>query len=51
MWGVIRNILKGRDLKNDVKPCDWVKYFDGTFSRKINGGVLYETQLFGPYCI
>jgi hypothetical protein len=28
-----------------VKPSDWGKYFDETFSRKINDGVVYETQL------
>jgi hypothetical protein len=34
-----------------VKPRNWVKYFDELFSRKINGGIVYETKLFGPQCI
>jgi hypothetical protein len=35
------------DFKNDVKPCDWVKYFDDLYSRKSNSG-LDVTQPLGP---
>jgi hypothetical protein len=49
MWEAISNIVKKKgDFKNDVKPSDWVKYFDELFSRKINGVIVYETQLLGP---
>jgi hypothetical protein len=39
------------DFKNDVKPCDWVKYFGDLYSRKSNSGLLHETQLLGPQYI
>jgi hypothetical protein len=51
IWEAIRTIVKKVDLKNDVKPCDWVKYFGDLYSRKINAGLLYETQLIGPQYI
>jgi hypothetical protein len=47
----IRTIVKKMDFKNNVKPCDWVKYFDDLYSRKSNSGLLYETQLLGPQYI
>jgi hypothetical protein len=50
IWEVIRTIVKKMDLKNDVNPCDWVKYFD-LYARKSNSGLVYETQLLGPQCI
>jgi hypothetical protein len=39
------------DFKNDVEPYDWVKYFDGLYSRESNSGLVYETQLLGPQYI
>jgi hypothetical protein len=42
---------KKRDFKHDIKPCDWLKYFEELCSRKINGGIVYETQLLGPQYI
>jgi hypothetical protein len=35
------------DFKNDVKPCDWVKYFGDLYCRKSNSRSVYETQLIG----
>jgi hypothetical protein len=31
-----------------TKGHNWVKYFDDLYSRKINSGLAYETQLLGP---
>jgi hypothetical protein len=47
----IRTIFKKVEFKNDVKPCDWVKYFGDLHSRKSNSGLVYETQLIGPQYI
>jgi hypothetical protein len=39
--------VRERDLKNDVKPHDWVKHFDDLLSRKTEGGLIYDTQPLG----
>jgi hypothetical protein len=51
IWETIRAIVKKVDFKNDVKPCDWVKYFSDLYSRKSNTGLVYEIQLIGPQYI
>jgi hypothetical protein len=48
IWEAIRIIVNKMDFKNDVKQCDWVKYFDDLYFRKSNSGLVYETQLLGP---
>jgi Txe/YoeB family toxin of Txe-Axe toxin-antitoxin module len=40
IWEAIRNIVKKSNFKNDVKPCNWVKYCDEVYSRKINSGIV-----------
>jgi hypothetical protein len=43
IWEAIRAVVKQVDFKNDGKACDWVKYFDGLYSRNSNSGLVYET--------
>jgi hypothetical protein len=41
--------MKQKEKKEKfVKPRDLVKYFDESFPRKINGEIVYETQLLDP---
>jgi hypothetical protein len=51
IWEAIRTVVKKMDFGNDVKPCNWVKYFGELHSRKSNSGLIYETQLLGPQYI
>jgi hypothetical protein len=40
IWEAIRTVVKQMDFKNDVKPCDWAKYFHDLYSRKSNSGLV-----------